>query len=429
MPDRLRAVFCDHLSILRGKYLPAGKIGDGASRFALGVFGTHYDRDLLNAPGSGVHDGIPDMELRWRAEDIRESWERGTKIVLGDLYGQDGAPLPLCPRGALRRAVAAWEAKGLAPKIGIELEAYALTADEDGRLQPYEAPGGVVYGTGPYADPLRFNDKIWEMAERLGFRLEMLTAEYDTPQFEYTLQFDDALAAVDDVVLFRQMAREVALEFGIVLTFLPKPIAEAGGSGMHVNLSFTDAGGGNALASGPGGGPEHMTDLARGCVAGLVHHHKGLAGLVAPTAQSYQRLTPGALSGYWQNWGGDHRGVTARVSGEGGAKARIEHRLADASANPYTAVAAILHAARLGVENGYPLPPPETGDGFERVDAREGTAGELRGAVRDLAADAALIEAVGPELCANHLFMKEREARKTKDLEAAALLDFYVWFI
>ena len=429
MKDRLRALFCDHLSIMRGKYLPHHKIGDDATRFCQSVFGTHYDRDLLDAPGSLVSGGLPDMTLRWRHDDIRDSWEPSTKVVLGDLYDEDGAPLALCPRGALRRAVAAWEAKGLTPKVGIELECFALQADEKGRLQPYDAPGGVVYGTGPFADPLRFNDRIWEMADTLGFALEMITAEFDTPQFEYVLTFDDAVKAVDDIVLFRLMAREIALEYGIVLSFMPKPIAEAGGSGMHVNFSFTDQSGGNALSTGPKGGPDHMNDLARGCLAGLVHHHRGLAGLIAPTAASYLRLQPGSLSGYWQNWGGDHRNVTTRISGEGGAKARLEHRMADASANPYTAVAAVLQASLLGVEKGYDLPPMETGDGFDRNDAKVGVADDLKGAVADLDADAALVEAVGAELVANHVYMKQKEAKKTRDLEGDALRDFYVWFV
>ena len=429
MKTRLRALFCDHLSVMRGKYLPHSKIGDGSTRFCLSVFGTHYDRDLLDAPGAKVKQGLPDMELIWRHDDIRDGWEPSTQVVLGNLLDEEGQPLALCPRGALKRAVAAWQAKGLNPKVGIELEAFALQADERGRLMPYDAPGGVVYGTGAFADPLRFNDRIWEMADDLGFSLDMLTAEFDTPQFEYTLTFDDAVKAVDDIVLFRLMAREIALEYGIVLTFMPKPVAEAGGSGMHINFSFTDESGGNALSSGPRGGPDHMNDLARGCVAGLVQHHQGLSGLIAPTANSYMRLQPGSLSGYWQNWGGDHRNVTTRISGEGGAKARLEHRMADASANPYTAVAAVLQAALLGVDNNYALGPIETGDGFDRNDAKTSTAIDLKGAVADLQADTALAQAVGPELVANHVYMKQKEVRKTRDLEGDALRDFYVYFI
>ena len=429
MKDRLRAVFCDHLSIIRGKYLPHSKIGDDSTRFCRSTFGVHYDKDLLPAPGSMMMEGLPDMELKWQGDDIRDSWHAGTKIVLGDLYDDAGEPLTTCPRGALKRAVAGWQSKSLSPKIGIELEAFALVQDEDGNLAPYNTPGGVVYGTGPASDPLRFNDEIWELADDLGFSLDMITAEYDSPQFEYTLTFDDAVKAVDDIVLFRLMAREVALEYGVILTFMPKPIAEAGGSGMHVNFSFTDADGGNALSSGTRGGPDHLNDLAKGCLTGLLHHHKGLAGLIAPTTPSYQRLQPASLSGYWQNWGGDHRNVTTRVSTEGGAKARLEHRMADASANPYTAVAGVLQAALLGVENGYDLPPMETGDGFEVTDAKTGTADTLGAAIADLSADTILSAAVGQGLVDNHVFMKTEEVGKTKDLEGDALRDFYVHFV
>ena len=429
MKDRLRALWLDHLSILRGKYLPGSKIGTGETRFCRSTYGVHYDKDLLDAPGAMMKEGLPDMELRWRAEDIREGWEASTQIVIGDLYDQDGVPLDLCGRQALKRAIAAWEERGLTPMVGIELECFALMANEIGRLVPYDAPGGVVYGTGPFTDPLRFTDDIWERAEKLGFKLEMMTGEYDSPQFEFTLTFDEALKHVDDIVLFRQMAREVALEHGLVLTFMPKPIAEAGGSGMHINYSFRDRSGGNALDNGPVGGPEHMNDLARGCISGLMHHHKGLAGLVAPTTNSYQRLQPGSLSGYWRNWGGDHRNVTTRISGEGGAKSRLEHRMADATANPYTAVAAVLQASLLGLENNYPLGPIEGGDGFDRTEAKEGTAVNLKAAMNDLEADTVLGDRVGRLLVDNHIFMKRKEVIKTRDLEGDGLRDFYVNFV
>lgn len=429
MAKRLRAMFTDHLSIMRGKYLPENKIGDDSTRFCRSTFGVHYDRDLLPSPGSMMMEGLPDMELVWQEADVRPGWEKKTSVVVGDLFDHEGAPLPMCPRGALKRAVAAWEERGLTPKIGIELEAFAFIHDAEGNLQPYNSLGAVVYGTGPFTDPLGFNDQIWAMADKLGFQLEVITAEYDSPQFEYALVFDDAVKAVDDIVLFRQMAREVALKAGVILTFLPKPIPEAGGSGMHINFSFVDADGKNAVSRSGEGGPDDMSDLAKGCVAGLIHHHKGLAGLIAPNAQSYARLQPASLSGYWQNWGGDHRNVTTRVSTEAGPKARLEHRMADAASNPYTAVAGVLQAALLGVTNGYDLPPRETGDGFESTDTEVGTAADLAGAIADLEADTVLSEAVGETLVANHVFMKQQEVEKTTPLETDALRDFYIYYI
>ncbi|RMD94012.1 MAG: glutamine synthetase [Alphaproteobacteria bacterium] len=427
--ERLRALFCDHLNLARGKILPGWKIEGCETRFCRSTFGVQYDKDLLDAPGAEMKNGLPDMIARWQAEDIRPSWEKGIKVVPCDLFDAAGAPLGLCGRGALRRAVADWQAMGLTPKVGLELEAYAFQYEEDGTLIPYDTPGAFVYGTGRFADPEGVLDAIWEASEEMGFSLEMMTGEYDSPQFEFTLAYDDALRAADDAFLFRLMAREIALQHGILLTFMPKPVAEAGGSGLHVNFSFTDAQGNNALANGEAGGPENMNDLARGCVAGLMRHHQGMALLVASCANSYQRLQPASLSGYWRNWGGDHRGVTTRVSAEGGAKARLEHRMGDGSANIYTLIATVLQAARLGVVNGYPLPPMETGDCFERIDATEAVPDGLEAAARALEADSALREAVGPLLCDNLIFMKRNEARKTRKLEGDALRDFYIHFI
>ena len=422
--ERLRVLWADGLNVMRGKYLPFDGARDGETRFAQGVFGTHYDRDLLRAPGAGIEAGIPDIVARWHGADVRAGWERDTHTVLAELHDATGAPFALSGRAALARAVAGWQAHGLTPMVGIELEAYALVANEDGRLVPYDVPGHAVYGTGAFADPLRFTEAVWERAHAFGFAVEAQTSEFDAPQYEWTLRFGEAVAHMDDIVLFRLMAREVALEHGIVLTFGPKPIAEAGGSGMHVNLSFRDAAGENALASSTAHAPNA---LARGCLAGWMRHHRALAGLVAPSVASYQRLQPASLSGYLRNWAGDHRGVTARISAQGGSKARLEHRMADGAANPHTAVAAVLQAARLGFENGAELQKPETGDALDRTDTREGTALDLARALDDLEKDEALCAAVGRDLVANHLFMRRREWRKARDLEGDRLRDFTLY--
>jgi glutamine synthetase len=422
---RLRLLFCDHLNLARGKYLPAGKLkADGSSRFAQAVYGVHFDRDLLPSPGSRMLEGAPDMMCVYRKADIRKSWRADIDVVVGDLQQADGTPVPMCGRTALKRAVADWRKLGYMPKVGLEIEAYAFTRGAGGKLEPYDTPHSYVYSTGQFADPAGFTDAIWYAAEMAGFKLESLTTEYDTPQFEFTLKFDDAVTAVDDHFLFRLMAREIALQHGIVLTCLPKPIPGKGGSGIHVNFSFLDKNGKNAI-----GDPDKMTKLAAGCVAGLMNHHRGMAGLIAPIVNSYERLKPASMSGYWCNWGGDHRGVTTRVSAETGAKARLEHRMGDGAANPYVLVATVLQAARLGFVNGYDLPPRETGDCFEHSTATSAAPGNLAEAVDELEKDRALREAVGDILAQNMIFMKRAEVEKTAKLEGEALRDFYIDYI
>jgi glutamine synthetase len=427
MGERLRLLFCDHLNLARGKYLPASKIGDGSSRFCQGVFAIGYDKDLLAAPGSKMLEGLPDMDAVYRAADIREGWEPATKVVVADLAESGGAPLAVCGRSLLKRTAWEWEALGYTPRVGLELEAYAFQRDGAGKLVPYDTPGAYVYATGRLADPVRFADAIWDKAAAAGLRLDSITTEYDSPQFEFTLAPDDAVKAVDEAFLFRLLARETALEHGIILTFMPKPIADRSGSGLHVNFSFLDKDGRHAL--GDSRTPAAMAPLMRGCVAGLMHHHRGMAGLLAPTVNSYERLKPASLSGYWRNWAVDHRGVTTRLSAEGGGRSRIEHRMGDGAANPYTAVAVVLQAAKLGLAGGYELPPAETGDCIGRQDAEEGAPDNLAGALDTLAGDHKLVAAVGKALVQNHIFVKRHEIEKTASLEGDSLRDFYIYYV
>jgi glutamine synthetase len=424
--ERLRLLFCDHLNLARGKYLPASKIGDGSSRFAQATFALTYGKDLIPAPGTKMLQGMPDMDAVYRASDVRPGWEPSTSVVIADLFESEGDALPMCGRGLLRRTVQQWQSLGLTPKVGLELEAYVFQRDAAGQIVPYETPGAYVYSTGTLFDPRRFTDLVWDRAARMGLNIECLTAEFDSPQLEFTLVYGDALRAVDDAFLFRLLARETALENGLLLTFMPKPILSKGGSGLHVNFSFNDATGHNVIADGAG---KQLSPIASAAVAGLMRHHAAMAGVVAPTVNSYQRLKPGSMSGYWRNWAVDHRGVTTRISAQGGKRARIEHRMGDAAANPYVLVASVLQAALLGLTGKYDLPPAETGDCLGHTDATDGVALDLGGALDALEADKAFSAAIGDTLVANHVAIKRAEIKETDALEGDALRDYYIHYI
>ena len=117
----------------------------------------------------------------------------------------------------------------LKPMVGLEFEAYVFERDEDGIWIPYNTPGAFVYGTGPTNDPKNLMGMIWERATEIGLPVESINGEYDNGQFELTLCFADALKACDDVFLFRTMAKEIAFQNDLILTFLPKPIPDRGG--------------------------------------------------------------------------------------------------------------------------------------------------------------------------------------------------------
>ena len=422
MTQRTRALFCDLLNLPRGKFIPSEVAAGGKIGFARGVFGTTFDRDLIPVPGAGVFDGIPDMELV--LDDARhKDWQADTEIALGTLE-TDGAPFGLCARGRLQATVAAWQARGLTPKVGLELEAYVFQQETDGVWVPYDTPGAFVYGTGPQNDPAGLMNVLWMTAEQVGLPIESMNGEYDSGQFELTLKFDDALAACDSAFLFKTMAREVAADMDLLLTFLPKPIPDRGGSGLHINFSFEDTQGGNVIA--PDGA---LSDVAKGCMAGLIHHHEGLAGLLAMTTNSYDRLGPASMAGYWANWANDHRLVTTRSCVSSPRSARLEHRMADCATNPYLAVTAVLQAALLGLENGYTLPAAEDLDGLENVRATRHTASSLDKAMDALDADKPLRMAVGEALCDAVIYLKQDEAKRLRDKSVDEARNYYLPFV
>ena len=141
----------------------------------------------------------------------------------------------------------------------------------------------------------------------------------------------------------------------------------------------------------------------------MLEHHRALAGLCAPTVNAYKRLKPAQLSGYWRNWGYDHRGATVRVSAERGAGARLEHRLSDGAAPVHVALAAVMQASLLGVEHKSDPGAPEGGNGLDVTEATVGTPANLGEALNELEADTALVEAIGADLVAQHLAVKRTE--------------------
>lgn len=422
---RLRVLWPDHLGLARGKYVPASLAANGI-RHCTGLWALAYDRTMTpDTPGSRWSEGLPDFDATYEMSALRPGWEPGTKVVVADLTDHTGA-LGVSPRGALRRAIADWRAMGFSPYVGIEFEAFVYEPDAAGGWKPMDTPGAYVYGTGPAVDPHGLIDAIWEACEAAEIPLESVNSEYDTPQFEFTLRYADALKAADDGFLFKVLAREVAHRLGLKMTFMGKPLADRGGSGLHFNMSLRNESGENVIndvtvADG-------ISVLAKQMVAGLMEHHQGLAGICAPTVNAYKRLRPASLSGYWRNWGYDHRGATVRIPPERGAGARLEHRLSDGAAVIHSSMAAVLQAARLGVVGQLVLGPAETGNGLETIDATVGVALSLGAALDDLEADTALVHALGEELVAQHLVVKrsewERFTNAVTDWELNEYFDF-----
>ena len=412
---RVRVLWPDHLNLARGKYLPT-HLADRGTRHSLTVFALGYDRDMGPVPGTGFLEGMPDMECYFDMSDVRPSWEEDIGVVIGDLE-RHGNPVELAPRKVLQNAVKAWEEHGFVPKIGIEFEAYLMQPDNNGNWVPYDAPGSFVYGTGPMNDPMGVAMAIDEKADQLGFRIESFNTEFDVGQFEMTLEYDDAMACADEAFLFRAMAMDMAAQRGYRLTFMPRPILEFGGNGLHVNFSLCDKKGNNLMLDPKK--EDGLSDLAKSCISGQLFHMEAMSALCAPTANSYKRLQPGQLSGYWKNWGHDHRCATVRVNPERDQSTRLENRMPDGAAGVHIAIASVLTASRLGYESNMECPEAESGDALEVASTEEHAPTHLGEAIEKLLKDEVFKNAIGAEMVDQFTAVKTVEWEKYLDANSS----------
>jgi glutamine synthetase len=401
---RLRLLWSDLLGLERGKYLYGKKAEAGHSNFAVTTFATTLHKAILPIPGLAYDVGLPDMQARCDFTSLRESWEKDTLVGVGDLF-HNQRPLAIDPRQILRQACSPWIEKGLHPQLAFEFEFYLLRPDGHGRFAPLDAPGSRVYGTGTAVDPELIVDSIVATAVECGFPVEAWCSEFDDSQFEVNLGYRDAVAAADDAFLFRNLIRELSLRRGLRATFLGKPFVDRAGSGLHVNLSFRAADGDNALCD--PSTEDGLSALAHRCIGGMLAHHQGLAAVLAPNVNAYKRLRPDMMNGYWANWGYDDRTVAVRISPERGPSTRLEHRTADGAANPYLVAAALLHAARFGVERE--IAPPAHQPLGQAPKGAVSIPASLHDAIEAFAADGALCAALGPEFVRTFTMMKRAE--------------------
>jgi glutamine synthetase len=400
---RLRLLYPDIHGLERGKYLFGEVAEAGVSAFCIGVYPLTHDKEILPVPRTQFDVGLHDVEATLDRDSLRQGWEENTLVGIADVASH-GQPAPWDSRHVLREAVRPWREMGLEPQVAYELEFYLLEPDAGG-WRPVSVPSHRVYGTGMSIDPTGTVDAVVNAALACGFPVESWGSEYDNAAYEVNIRYADAIPAADEAFLFKLLVREICEQHGKMATFLGRPLGDRGGSGLHVNFSFRRADGSNAFHD--PNDPEGLSDLARHAVAGLLKHHEGMAAILAPHVNAYKRLQPDMLNGYWANWGHDDRSVAVRIPPARGGATRIEQRTADAAANPYLAGAAVLHAARLGVEQELELPPPQPVS--EDPNTESCIPPNLNAALDALAADGELVAAIGPEMVEAFTILKRAE--------------------
>jgi Glutamine synthetase len=194
------------------------------------------------------------------------------------------------------------------------------------------------------------------MLENMGISVEFSHHEGGAGQNEIDLRYADALTMADNIMTFRAVVKEVAIEQGVYATFMPKPFNDQPGSGMHTHMSLFE---GDQNAFFDAGAQYQLSKTARRFMAGVLKHAPEFTAVTNQFVNSYKRLWAGGEAPSHVAWGHNNRSALLRVPLHKPGKSqstRLEYRAIDSAANPYLAYALILGAGLKGIENQYELP-------------------------------------------------------------------------
>jgi glutamine synthetase len=207
--------------------------------------------------------------------------------------------------------------------------------------------------------------------ERMGVEVEVHHHETGGPgQAEIDLRFQPLVRMADVMQLYKYVVRNVASQAGKVATFMPKPIFEESGSGMHIHISLWKDG---ETLMFDEGGYALISETARQFVGGLLRHGPALLAFCAPTTNSYKRLVPGYEAPVSLLYSKRNRSAAVRIPmyTRSPRFKRVEFRPPDSSANPYLAFAALLMAGVDGIRNGIEPPDPIDENLYELAPERQ----------------------------------------------------------
>ncbi len=319
------------------------------------------EADMLLRPDPSTFQVLP-----WRQD---ESGGPGTARMFCDVLNPDGEPASADPRNVLKRALARAGEQGFTFYTHPEIEFYLLHHGSEPGAVPVPVDDGGFFDHVPRGAGHDFRRAAITVLENMGISVEFSHHEGGPGQNEIDLRYADALATADNIMTFRTVIKEVALEQGVYATFMPKPLAGQPGSGMHTHMSLFE---GDRNAFHEAGAQYQLSRTARQFIAGLLKHGAEISLITNQFVNSYKRLWGGGEAPSHLCWGHNNRSALVRVPMYKPGKeqsVRVEHRALDAACNPYLAYAVMLAAGLKGIEEGYELPDGAEDDVWTLTDA------------------------------------------------------------
>ncbi|WP_157156276.1 MULTISPECIES: glutamine synthetase family protein [unclassified Diaminobutyricimonas] len=360
----IRLWFTDVLGTLKSVAIAPAEV-EGAFNEGIGIDGSaiegltrSFEADVITRPDPSTFQILP-----WRGT------VDPTARMFCDLLTPDGEPAVADPRNVLKRALAKAADRGFTFYTHPEIEFYLLKSPKLKNGKPVPVDSAGYFDNVPGGTAHDFRRRSVRMLEDLGISVEFSHHEVGPGQNEIDLRYADALTTADNIMTFRTVVKEVAIEQGVYATFMPKPIAGHPGSGMHTHLSLFE---GDANAFYEAGAEYQLSKIGRQFIAGLLTHAPEITAVTNQFVNSYKRLWGGDEAPSYVTWGHNNRSALVRVPlykpGKG-TSARVEYRAMDSAANPYLAFSLLLAAGLKGIEEGYELPPEAENDVWNMTDA------------------------------------------------------------
>ena len=405
----LRLQFTDILGVNKNVELPASQFDkalegdimfDGSS---IEGFVRIEESDMLLAPDLSTFRVFP-----WGDPESRIG------RLICDINLTDGTPFPGDPRAVLKRQIARAAEMGYTMNAGMEAEFFMFKPGPEG------VPTTVTHDVGAYFDltPVDLGEEarraIVDVLERMGFEVEAAHHEVAHGQHEIDFRYADALTTADNIATFRFVVRNVAQQFGLHASFMPKPIFGQNGSGMHTHQSLF-RGAENAFWDRTAAW--ELSPVALHYIGGLLRHARGMCAVTNPLVNSYKRLVPGYEAPVNVAWSMRNRAPMIRIPDRRGLGTRVELRMPDPSANPYLALAVMLAAGLDGVRTDADYREPVNENIWEmshrerrrlRIDDLPH---DLNEACDELEKNAVITEALGAHVTTNFLEAKRQEWR------------------
>ncbi len=272
-----------------------------------------------------------------------------------DILEPGGSPHAGDPRYVLKRATQRAAEMGFTYYVGPELE-YFYFRDANGKPQVLDRGGYFDLTPLDIASDLRRETVL--TLEEMGIGVEYSHHEVAPSQHEIDLRYTDALTMADSAMTYRLVVKEIALKHNSYATFMPKPLFGENGSGMHTHQSLFK---GEDNAFFDASAPDHLSDVAKQFIAGLMQHAREITLVTNQWVNSYKRLVPGYEAPVYVSWARRNRSDLIRVPTYKPGKeqaTRIEYRSPDPACNPYLAFAVMLAAGLDGIEQGLDCPAP-----------------------------------------------------------------------